>query len=284
VATVYWENNNLKSVEGAVIMRKSRQAIVITVFCLTCAFLQVEAESAELKAGKILRDCPQCPEMVVIPAGSFDMGSNSGETNEKPRHRVTISYAFAMGKTEVTQGQWRALMGDNPSYFKKCGDSCPVEQVSWDEAHQFIEKLNSKTGKNYRLPSEAEWEYACRAGGTHEYCGSNAVDSVAWYGANANPAGNSQKTSNMVRLKKANAFGLYDMSGNVWEWVEDNYHANYDGAPNDGSAWYGSDKARILRGGAWDDESEFSRAGVRYTKMAVFKTNYDGFRLVRQLP
>ena len=170
---------------------------------------------ADMTPGKIFKDCTDCPEMVVVPAGSFDMGSNN-DTNEKPVHRVTINRAFAIGKTEVTQGQWKAIMGNNPSKFVECGDNCPVEQVSWDDAQAFIEKLNTKTGKKYRLPSEAEWEYACRAGGQHEYCGGNNLDSIAWYGALAKPAGNSNKTTNPVAAKQANAFGLYDMSGNVW--------------------------------------------------------------------
>jgi len=124
-------------------------------------------------ADKTFRDCPDCPEMVIIPAGSFDMGSNNGEVNEKPVHRVTIAKPFAMGMTEVTQGQWKAVMGNNPSSFSNCGDTCPVEQVSWNDVQGFLQKLNAKTGKQYRLPSEAEWEYACRAEGKQEYCGSD---------------------------------------------------------------------------------------------------------------
>ncbi len=146
-----------------------------------------ESGDAGTAAGKIFKDCADCPEMVVIPAGSFDMGSNN-DPSEKPVHRVTIGRAFAMGKTEVTQGQWKALMGNNPSKYSDCGDNCPVEQVSWDDARAFIEKLNAKTGKQYRLPTEAEWEYACRAGGQHEYCGGDNPDSVGWYGALAKPA------------------------------------------------------------------------------------------------
>src|SRR5208283_145707 len=121
-----------------------------------------QAAANNPQEGTTFRDCPDCPEMVVIPAGSFDMGSSKG--NEQPVHRVTITKAFLMGKTEVTQGQWRAIMNNNPSSFNNCGDNCPVEIVSWDEVQEFIEKLNAKTGKQYRLPSEAEWEYACRAG------------------------------------------------------------------------------------------------------------------------
>ncbi len=203
-------------------------------------------EMQEMKSGKIIRDCPDCPEMVILPAGSFDMGSHDGVMRgEQPVHRVTIGKAFAMGKTEVTQGQWRAVMGNNPSYFSACGDTCPVEQVSWDDAQEFIRKLNAKTGKQYRLPSEAEWEYACRAGGEQEYCGSDNVDSVGWF---TKDSGNK---THPVGSKQPNAFGLYDMSGNVWEWVEDSDHGSYAGATTDDSAWPGDGKLRMLRGGSW---------------------------------
>src|SRR3989338_2056531 len=209
-----------------------------------------EKGGVSVAAGKIFKDCADCPEMVVIPAGSFDMGSNV-DPSEMPVHRVTISYAFALGKTEVTQGQWKAIMGDNPSKHINCGDNCPVEMVSWKDAQAFIQKLNDKTGKQYRLPSEAEWEYACRAGGTHLYCGGDDPDAISWYGGLATPAGNSGKATNPVATKQANAFGLYDMSGNVWEWVEDSYHENYDGAPTDGSARQGDSVLRVPRGGSW---------------------------------
>lgn len=265
-------------------MKYITAGFVITVVCLAGLQNQAVAETKDYSAGKSFQDCQECPEMVVIPAGSFVMGSGNGGANEKPEHHVTISRAFAMGKTEVTQAQWKDVMGDNPSYFKNCGDNCPVEQVSWNDVQGYIKKLNAKTGKQYRLPSEAEWEYACRAGGKHEYCGSNVVDSVAWYVANSNPPGSSKKTSNPVGLKQANAFGLYDMSGNVWEWVEDGYHDSYTAAPADGRAWQKDGNKKILRGGAWDDEMGFSRATVRYMKAAQFKTNYDGFRLARTLP
>jgi formylglycine-generating enzyme required for sulfatase activity len=233
------------------------------------------------EAGKVFKDCPECPEMVEIPAGSFDMGSDNGEANEKPVHRVTIAKSFAIGKTEVTQGQWHAVMGNNPSYFSACGDTCPVEQVSWDDAQVFIQKLNAKTGKQYRLPSEAEWEYACRAGNQQEYCGSDNADGVAWNSFNSGSFFFNRP--HPVATKQANAFGLYDMSGNVWEWVEDGYHDNYTGAPADGSAW-GGGSMRVLRGGSWGKDPKFGRAASR----SKFGTNYRdfsyGFRLARMLP
>lgn len=239
-----------------------------------------ESGIATMAPGKIFKDCDDCPEMVVIPAGSFDMGSDN-DPSEQPVHRVTLSRAFALGKTEVTQGQWKAIMGDNPSKFTACGDNCPVDQVSWNDAKAFIEKLNAKTGKQYRLPSEAEWEYACRAGTRQEYCGSDNPDSAGWYGALATPAGNSEKTTNPVATKAANAWGLHDMSGNVWEWVEDSYHDNYNGAPADGSAWQGDGALRVPRGGSW---SYLQRAAKRGGSEPDFRYSTIGFRLARTLP
>ena len=238
----------------------------------------IKKAEAEMKPGKVFKDCPDCPEMVEIPKGSFDMGE-TGTT-----HRVTLAKPFAIGKTEVTQGQWKAVMGSNPSYFANCGDTCPVEGVSWDDAQAFIQKLNSKTGKQYRLPSEAEWEYACRAGRRHEYCGSNDIGSVAWYGAYVNPKGNSGETTNPVATKQANAFGLYDMSGNVWEWVEDSWHGNYSGAPTDGSAWPGDGAKRVRRGGSWKFKPQNARAAFRFWFEPAIQDTDVGFRLARMLP
>lgn len=226
-----------------------------------------------------IRDCADCPEMVVIPAGSFEMGLNTGIfKNEKPAHTVTIAQAFAMGKTEVTQAQWKAVMGSNPSYFAACGDNCPVEMVSWDEAQDFIVKLNQKTGKHYRLPSEAEWEYACRAGGKHQYCGGDNMNEVAWYG------GTFRNPTHPVASKQANAFGLYDMTGNVCEWVEDSYHDNYNGAPVDGSAWQGDGEQRVLRGGSWNYTPLLIRSSIRFGDKPKYHFNNNGFRVVRVLP
>ena len=193
----------------------------------------------------MFRDCTDCPEMVVLPSGS-------------------IGQAFAMGKTEVTQGQWRAVMGNNPSNFSNCGDTCPVEQVSWNDAKDFISRLNSKTGKQYRLPSDAEWDYACRAGGQQEYCGSDNADSVGWSNAN------SGSTTHPVGRKQPNAFGLYDMSGNVWEWVADCSN--------------GDCGRRVLRGGSWFDFTDVLRAAVRLGYVPGFRYNCDGFRVARTLP
>ncbi len=217
--------------------------------------------------------------MVLIPSGNFDMGSYNGEYDEKPVHNVQVN-TFSLGKTEVTQGQWRAVMGNNPSYFSSCGNDCPVERVSWNDAQSFIQKLNAKTGKQYRLPSEAEWEYACRAGGQHDYCGSDNVDSVAWYEDKANIGSGTHPVSR----KQPNAFGLYDMSGNVWEWVEDSYHDSYNGAPTNGGVWQGDGATRVLRGGSWYFGPQFARTAFRIRNEPADRSVINGFRVARMLP
>lgn len=247
-------------------------------------------------AGSGSRDCPECPEMVAIPTGKFDMGSSNGEPNESPLHKVTIKKRFAIGRTEVTQGQWQALMGSNPSIFKSCGENCPVENVSWNDVMEYIQKLNHWTGKKFRLPTEAEWEYACRAGGQHEHCGGKKVEGIAWY------KNNTRNATQPVASKDANAFGLFDMNGNVWEWVEDSYHGGYANsktvlslvwdresgkvgeAPTDGSAWQGDGSQRVLRGGSWNYVAQFVRAASRIGNGPDGRTDEFGFRLARTLP
>lgn len=183
-------------------------------------------------------------EFVYVPPGSFMMGANNLEAAARPAHQVTLREGFYMGKYEVTQADWKNVMGTNPSDFK--GNNLPVEMVSWLDVTEFVRKLNEMNHEyTYRLPTEAEWEYACRAGTTGDYAGN--LDAMAWYDANS-----SAKT-HPVGTKQPNAFGLYDMHGNVMEWCQDWYHLNYDGAPVDGSAWEkgGSHRMRVYRGGSW---------------------------------
>ena len=170
-------------------------------------------------------------DMVNIPGGTFQMGCGPNDglcmTDEKPRHAVTVP-AFAMAKTEITQGQWKAVMGSAALHYRDCGDDdCPLVDVSWNEVQKFIKTLNQQTGGHYRLPTEAKWEYACRARQDTLYCGGNDPDAVAWYGGNhTHPVGG----------KQPNAFGLYDMSGNVREWVQDCWYDSYQGVPTNGDA------------------------------------------------
>ncbi len=241
-------------------------------------------------AGQTIKDCADCPELVVIPAGSFQMGSNDGTGNGEPVHLVNIK-SFALGKYEVTQGQWRAVMGSNPSGFSKCGDNCPVEQVSWNDIQQYIQKINAKSGQSYRLPSEAEWEYAARAGSTTKYAWG---DSIGRNNANCDGCGSQwdNHSTSPVGSFKPNAFGLYDMHGNVWEVVQVWYDDNYRGAPTDGSSWEsgGELKYSVLRGGSWHGIARDTRADDRYMnsigdEFQFFNRNaVYGFRLARTAP
>ena len=234
--------------------------------------------AANLRPGQVIKDCADCPEMVAIPGGSFVMGADKNP-DEKPPHPVTL-HSFLMGKTEVTQGQWKAVMGSNPSRFSQCGNDCPVEQVAWNDAQEFISKINQKTGLVYRMPSEAEWEYAARAGSITEWSHGNEESRLAdfaWFSAN------SRAKSQLVAQKRPNAFGLFDMHGNVWEWVEDCWHNNYGSAPIDGSAWATtcSSAARVLRGGSWFNDPAFLRSAFRLKIPPVNRSDGFGLRLAR---
>ena len=236
--------------------------------------------SQNLAAITIIKDCAECPEMVVIPAGSFVMGSIKN-SYESRLHHVTIR-SFLIGKTEVTQKQWMSLMGKNPSRFSACGYVCPVESVGWDDIQQFITKLNQKTGQKYRLPSEAEWEYAARAGTTTDWSFGDEVSNLgeyAWYNQN------SKSKTQAVGQKLPNAFGLLDMHGNVWEWTQDCWHDTYLGAPTDGSAWTTgcTDTSRVLRGGSYGSFSAFVRSANRGRNEVGYWGTTDGFRLARDL-
>ena len=218
--------------------------------------------------------------MKRISGGSFMMGSPDSETDiptEKPQHEVTVS-DFYIGKYEITQAQWRAVMGTNPSYFK--GNDLPVEQVSWKEAIEFCHKLSQMTGKAYRLPTEAEREYAARAGTTGPYAGE--LDSMAWYNKNSGNKTDTVGQTHPFGQKKPNAFGLFDMHGNVYEWCEDVWHDNYDGAPNDGSSWLsgGDSTHHVLRGGSWGSGSGFCRSAARSSDFLGDSSSNDGFRVV----
>jgi formylglycine-generating enzyme required for sulfatase activity len=234
--------------------------------------------AANLRPGQVIKDCADCPEMVVIPGGSFVMGADKN-TDEKPPHPVTLR-TFLMGKTEVTQSQWQAVMGSNPSRFGQCGNDCPVEQVSWNDAQEFIGKLNQKTGLAYRLPSEAEWEYAARAGSATDWSHGNdesRLADFAWFSAN------SGAKAQPVAQKRPNAFSLYDMHGNVWEWVQDCWQDSYRGAPADGSAWSVgcSSNKRVLRGGSWDYNPANLRSAYRSWNTPGNRNYFSGLRLAR---
>jgi len=227
-------------------------------------------------------------EMVSIAGGTFTMGSpkteNERNSNESPQHQVTVQ-PFYMGKYPVTQAQWEAVMGNKPSHFK--GKNRPVENVSWDDANEFCQRLSKKTGKSYRLPSEAQWEYACRAGTTTPfYFGETMTTDLANYDGNSTygsgPKGEYRQQTTEVGKFPPNSFGLYDMHGNVWEWCADPWHTNYDDAPTDGSIWTegGEDPSRLLRGGSWYNYPINCRCVHRNLNTSDSRNSLFGFRLV----
>lgn len=218
-------------------------------------------------------------KMVKVEGGTFTMGATKEQgsdawDDEKPAHQVTLS-DYYIGETQVTQVLWKALMGNNPSRFKG-DDNLPVERVSWDDAQVFVEKLKGKTGKVFRLPTEAEWEYAARGGEKskgYKYSGSDNIDRVAWYG------NNSRARTHVVKRKMANELGLYDMSGNVWEWCQDiydNYGSNAQTDPKVDT----SGASYVSRGGGWDCTERFCRVSCRDFSPSAWRKRNLGFRLV----
>jgi formylglycine-generating enzyme required for sulfatase activity len=246
----------------------------------TTAEQDVSSSTASRYLGDLVTNNQDMAFAYMAP-GTFTMGSES----ESPRHEVTIAYGFYLQTKEVTQAQWLAVMGENPSHFNEC-DACPVEMVSWDDIQGFIQKLNQIGAYRYRLPSEAEWEYACRAGTDSPFAFGDclSVEQANFNGSDASPGcrqGEFRKATIPVGSLQANAWGLYDMHGNVWEWCEDVWHKDYRGAPADGQAWVNGDSSiRVLRGGSWLEPA----SGCRSAKRIAFSSNYhnrnSGFRLV----
>jgi formylglycine-generating enzyme required for sulfatase activity len=201
---------------------------------------------------------------------------------EKPRHGVEIDQPFYLQTTPITQRQWQRIMGSNPSNFKACTEDCPVVNVSWEDTKEYIEKLHQieKTEK-YRLPSESEWEYACRAGSMTEFYFDDYPERLkefAWYSVN------SKKKIHPVGEKEPNAWGLFDMHGNVWEWLEDDWHDNYEGAPeDDASAWIDNPRrqVRVMRGGSYEDDSSNCRSASRKYSLPYERSRSVGFRLAK---
>ena len=289
--------------------------VCLLVLCGLFTFTTAQAQKQEAeqlteqtgeadKPGKVFRDCPDCPEMVEIPAGSFDMGSSNLEVghqnDETPQHRVNVK-AFALGKYEVTMGQFAAFIhetgldDDNDCYaspgkgnWRNPGfpqsDNQPVVCVNWNEAQAYAQWLSKKTGKQYRLPSEAEWEYAARAGTTTaRYWGND----IGHGNANCDGCGSQwdDKQTAPAGSFAPNTFGLYDMLGNAGEWVDDSYHESYNGAPADGSTWDGGNSERhVFRGGSWFNLSQATRSASRDRHDTAYRDSSGGFRLARILP
>ena len=284
-----------------------------------CAALTLAAEGHDVHA---FRDCPECPELVVVPAGSFMMGSPESEAgrldDEGPVHRVTLAAPFAVGVHEVTRGEfarfvsatgyragdscwtyeddeWAERSGRNwrsPGFLQ--GDDHPVACVSWNDARAYVGWLSGETGASYRLLSESEWEYAARSGTrTARYWGESATDQCRYAnGADARTdfgwrtgCDDGYSRTAPVGLFSANGFGLHDMAGNVWEWVEDCWNGSYAGAPTDRSAWESGDcSRRVLRGGSWGSSPWALRSADRSWYLTGLRSSYDvGFRVARTL-
>jgi sulfatase modifying factor 1 len=219
-------------------------------------------------------------EFVLVKGGCFEMGDifGDGYKNEKPVHQVCVD-DFFMGKLLVTQKQWRAIMGNDPSFFKSCGENCPVEQVSSGDVQDYIRTLNQRSGKNFRLPSEAEWEFAARSGGKKEkWAGTSdqaELGAYAWYSAN------SGSETHPVGLKKPNGLGLFDMTGNVWEWASDWYDEEYyANGPKDNPRGPTHGSLRVGRGGGWRGEPRLARCSGRGSLDPDSRSRNIGFRLV----
>ena len=216
-------------------------------------------------------------QMVEVRGGTFTMGATSeqgsdAKSDEKPAHKVTLS-DYYIGKTEVTQALWEAVMGNNPSYFQ--GKSLPVENISWNDCKTFIVKLNALTGKTFRMPTEAEWEYAARGGSKsrgYKYSGSGNIDEVAWH------KDNSEEKTHEVGTKRPNELGLYDMSGNVWEWCND-WYGDYSSASQTNPKGPDSGANRIGRGGGWWYYARGCRCSIRGDFGPDFRNEFLGLRL-----
>jgi formylglycine-generating enzyme required for sulfatase activity len=237
------------------------------------------------RAGTVFKDCPECPEMVVIPAGAFIMGDLAGDGPplEAPAHRVVIAKPFAVGKFEVTFAEWYACVaaegcdGYDPDDAGWGQGRRPVVNISWNDATAYAQWLSLRTGKPYRLLSEAEWEYAARARSTARYPWGDDIDPTkAKY--------DSTDGTVPVGSYPANAFGLHDMIGNAWEWTEDCWHDNYDGAPTDGSAWMSTAWwHRVLRGGNWYFDADHVRSASRDGEGTGSRFDLFGFRVARSI-
>ena len=271
---------------GGPIMPKLLMVVtaVLNLSCVTPCFSKpvqlsgypiAEKQPAPATTSRSFTDPTTGVEFVPVLGGCFQMGDTFGDISDRdksPVHEACVS-DFNIGKHEVTQGQWRRVMGSNPSHFSGCGDDCPVEQVSWNEVQGFIRILNLRSGKNYRLPTEAEWEYACRSGGKKEkYCGGDNVDALGWY------EGNSGSKTHRVGTKQPNGLGIYDMTGNVWEWVQDWYRP-YQSSSQQDPVGPSSGDNRVLRGGSWDNSDWIVRAALRFNYNPDRRFSNSGFRL-----
>lgn len=236
-----------------------------------------------------ISDCDNCPEMVVLQPGSFSMGDNRGDRSEKPAHRVTIRKPFAIGKYEVTLAQWNACVAAGAckaladTSAAGLSDMSPARDLSWNDAQRYVRWLSKLTGQSYRLPTEAEWEYAARAGTSSRYWWGQKMESGK---ANCKECGGEWNNDAPARVDAfpANPFGIYGMNGGVWEWVEDCWHKSYAGAPSDGSAWTSHDcRENVIRGGSWRNDSTYAHSASRFRYDTAVRYILNGFRVAKSL-
>lgn len=269
---------------------EQRQVGVLMAVVVALGASMVRAKDSELKPGVTFKDCDtHCPEMVVVPAGEFVMGSAEGigSKQERPSHKVTIAKSFAVSKFEVTFEEWDACVASGGCSHRPDDRNWgrgrqPVINVSWRDAKQYTAWLSNKTGVPYRLLSEAEWEYAARAGTTSRFSFGDEEAALSDYGWSTY---NSELKAHPVGEKKPNAFGLYDIHGNASEWVEDPWRDSYIGAPSDGSAWVegGDPSRRVVRGGSWHTKSDLLTSTFRWGSFAEGRSYLTGFRVARTL-
>ncbi len=275
------------------LISKIAVAVIVLALAPTSLSFADPAPDRRYEPGETFKDCPECPEMVVVPAGSFIMGSAESEEGrtrfEGPQHRVMFSRPFAVGKFSVTFDEWDACVADGGCDHYKPSDSNwgrgkrPVINVSWNDAQAYISWLKRKTGRNYHLLSEAQREYVTRAGTSSPYWwGSVISPSQANYDAGSRGEFNYQTAP--VDSFQPNPWGLYQVHGNVWEWTEDCWNESYEGAPTDGSAWTSGDcNSRIVRGGSWEAQPRYLRSALRNLYIAVNRNPRYGFRVARPL-
>ena len=276
-----------------------RQIILIVIAIIstsaTAIPVDIEHSKPDYKPGDTFYHCANCPEMVVVPPGVFWMGSNN-ESDGQPIHAVTINHQFAVSVYEATFSEWYYCIrqggcrGYRPDDEGQGRGNRPVIRVSWEDAQAYVQWLSQETGKPYRLLSEAEWEYAARAGNTTPFHFGNTISTnQANYDGNytygSGKKGQYRAQTIPVGLLPPNKFGLHDMHGNVWEWVEDCWHSSYRRAPADGKAWIarGDCDLRVIRGGSWGDRSDLLRSAGRYRYVTGKRHYYVGFRVAMTL-
>jgi len=259
--------------------------LVVLFSSLVAAFAQTPPSTSTSAAPPSTYQSVSLGTMRLIPAGTFTMGCQPGRddvlwgcyVDESPPHVVTLTKAFYMMDHEVTHAEWAAVMGAKTSEFSSCGPTCPVEYVSWDDIQPFIGKVSARDGVTYRLPTEAEWEYAARGGAGFAYAGSSDLGSVGWFSDNAG------SKTHPVCGKARNGYGLCDMTGNVWEWTAD-WYGDYASSAQTDPRGPASGSNRVYRGGSWSFDAQGARVANRFRSNPDYRSNILGFRLVRSVP